>query len=354
MNRALHVLILAGGGGTRLWPLSREGSPKPLLPLASGQSPLRRAVSLAGRIAGAGHVWVVAETSLARRVRAHLGSGQRVRYIIEPAPRNTAAAVALAAAVVQRRAGAKWVLCLPADQWIRRPAAFAVLVKGLIARGAGEWLITFGLRPAYATPGYGYIEMGKRVASGLRTARRFVEKPPAQRAARYVRSGQWVWNSGMFLWRPRTFLNEVERLLPEVAQSVSDLLAADSRRRRAGMRRWLALRSISVDHGILEQARGVAVAPCDPGWQDLGSWDAVAAVLPRASDGTRHQGQYLSVDGRNCVVYAPEHLVVNLGAHEVGLVVTRDAVLLFDPASHQRVREVVERLGRGARLRRFR
>jgi mannose-1-phosphate guanylyltransferase len=295
-------------------------------------------------------VWIVGERSLARQARRHLGPRSRVRLIFEPAPRNTAAALALGAATVRRRAGAEWVLCLPADQWIRKPRSFARVVRRVLAHGAQRSLVTFGLRPSYATPGYGYIEVGASAGAGLRVARRFVEKPPARAAQRYVRAGRWVWNSGMFLWRAGDFLSEVERLMPEVGRAVAGLVATEPGRRRAAARDWRALDPVSVDYGILEKARRVLVAPCDIGWQDLGSWDALAQVLPRAPDGTRHFGEYRSLHGGDCLIYAPQHLTVCLGARGIGLVVTPDAILLFDRAQHQRVREVASLLRRSPEL----
>jgi len=350
----LEVLILAGGEGTRLWPLSRRNFPKPLLPLAAGASPLQRAVSLARSLAGRGHVWIVGERTLARRARRHLGPRSGVRLILEPAPRNTAAALALGAATLRRRVAAEWLLCLPADQWIRKPRTFGRVVRRVLERGSDRSLVTFGLRPSYATTGYGYIEMGASAGAGLRVARRFVEKPPARAARRYVRAGRWVWNSGMFLWRAEDFLAEVYRLMPEVGRAAAGLVAAEPEERRTALRRWHALHPVSVDHGILERARRVLVAPCDIGWQDLGSWDALAQALPEAPDGTRYAGRYRSLRGGDCLIYAPDHLTVCLGARGVGLVVTPGAILLFDRAQHQRVREVAGLLRRSPELARYR
>lgn len=337
---------MAGGGGTRLWPLSRRARPKPLLPLAGGVSPLRRAVDLAAKVAGKEHVWVVAGQTALRRVRAHLGSGRRVHAIAEPLPRNTAAALVLGAVQIRRLRGDAWLLCLPADQWVRRPEAFSRLVRRIVSGAEEDSLITFGIPPGRANPGYGYIDVGDPLTSILRRARRFVEKPPEAAAARYVRSGRWLWNSGMFLWRSETFLLEVERLLPEVLRAASELLAGAHVSHRNALLRWRQLESISVDHAILSHARRVAVATGTFGWCDLGSWDAVASILPAAGDGTRYRGLYRSRDGRDCLVYAPGHLTFNLGVRGVGLVVTRDAVLLFDRRRHERVREVVDRLAR--------
>ncbi len=353
MKRALHVLVLAGGGGTRLWPLSRRRNPKPFLPIARGKSPLRRAVDLALRVAGPGRVWVIAAQPILRRARAHLNPQKGIGYIAEPEPKNTAAALALGSWRVHQRAGARWVLGIPADQWVRRPRIFHNLVRRLTANRDDRSLITFGIRPRHANPGYGYIDIGRKIGPSVFEARRFVEKPPASRAARYLRRGRWVWNSGMFLWRPEAYLAELRRLMPRVAAAVGDLESGPPAVRRRGRRRWSALAPISVDHGILEHAARVAVAPCRIGWQDLGTWDCLGSLLPRAGDGTMHTGRYVSLGGQDCLVYAPCQLTVNIGVRGVGVIATPDVLLLFERGRDQHVRQAVERLKRHRGTERF-
>jgi mannose-1-phosphate guanylyltransferase len=346
----LAVLVLAGGGGTRLWPLSRAARPKPFLPLAEGVSPLRRAVALARRLAPLRAVRLVAAPRLARAARRHVGAARSVGCVVEPSPRNTAAALALGTAYCRRRLGAEWVLCLPADQWVRRPGRLEACVRRVVRSGLRGWLVTFGIRAARAHTGYGYIRAGRRLGGPLRAALRFVEKPSARRAAAMVRSGRWVWNSGMFLWRCADFLAEAARLLPRHAAAAEGIVDGGPSVRRRALRLWRSLPAISVDHGVLERARRVAVARCDMGWVDLGSWEELAASLPRAADGSRYEGRYLSVGGRDCFVYAPGTLTVNLGVRGVGLVLTPDVALMFDRRQHQRVREVVVRLARSRAL----
>jgi mannose-1-phosphate guanylyltransferase len=298
-------------------------------------------------------VRVVAAARLARAARAHLGRKAGVGYVVEPGPRNTAAALALGTAFCRRRLGAEWVLCLPADQWVRRPRALASCVRRIVRAAPRGWLVTFGIRAASPHTGYGYIRTGRPLGGPLRAARRFVEKPSARRATELVRSRRWVWNSGMFLWRCDDFLAEAARLLPGHVAAAEALLSSSPPARRRGRRRWGALPAVSVDHGILERARRVAVARCDMGWMDLGSWEEVAASLPRAGDGSRREGRYLSLGGRDCLIYAPRHLTVNLGARGIGLVLTPDVALIFDRRHHQEVRRVVARLARSRPLARY-
>jgi len=354
MRAPLDVVVMAGGEGTRLWPLSRRAVPKPILPLAGGPSPLQRALALGRRIAGKDRVWLVASRLLARLLRTHLGKEARVRWVFEPAACNTAAALALACATVHRRRGDGWVLCLPADQWIRKPAGLVRLVRRIVAAGARDHLVTFGIPARRPHPGYGYIEPAGRISADLHQVRRFVEKPRRSRAARYIRSGRWVWNSGMFLWPSATFLDEVRRLLPSLARVVDDLVSGKASRRKAAARAWRGLEPLSVDHGVLARARRVAVARRDIGWNDLGTWDALGESMRLAPDGSRHLGEYRSIDGADCFAYAPGRLVFNLGVRGTGLVVTADAVLLFDRRQHERIREVVERLRQDPALRRYR
>lgn len=297
-------------------------------------------------------MWIVTSAALMPALRSHL-AGKRVRWILEPAPRNTAAALALAAEVIRRRVGPCWLLCLPADQWVQQVPAFCTLVRRIISQEPFDWLITFGIPPASSNPGYGYIAPGTPLSEVLRVVRRFVEKPVAAVAKRYVASGTWLWNSGMFLWHTNRFLQEVRRLQPEITRAAERVAAGLPRPTRPTLRLWRSLRPVSVDTGVMERAAAVAVARAHIGWTDLGSWEALARTFRESPDHSRSLGRYLSVGGGHCFIYAPGRLTVNVGARGIGAVITEDAVLLFDRPQHERVREVPQRLARIPALRKY-
>ena len=346
MKDRIETLIVAGGSGSRMWPLARADSPKPFLPTAQGKSPLQRTVELAQRVTGGHRIWVVASQPMCRRIRVHLRKYGEIRSVIEPAPRDTAAAVSLGTATIRRKSSADWILCLPADQWVRKSTSLARIVRHAVLRSRGDSLVTFGIPASSARTGYGYMEIGSKSDEVFYRVRRFIEKPTAERASRLLRSGRWVWNSGMFLWRAEVFLNEVRRLLPEVYRTVEGLASGRRVERKRSLRAWKALRTISVDHGILEKAKKVVVSSSDIGWTDLGSWEALAETMARSKDGSLYIGKYLSVGGSECLVYSPKHLSVNVGVQGVGLIVTPDVVLMFKRGQDQRIRQVVGELRR--------
>ncbi|GGG22110.1 mannose-1-phosphate guanylyltransferase/mannose-6-phosphate isomerase [Caldovatus sediminis] len=341
-------VILSGGSGTRLWPLSREGYPKQFWPLVSDRPML---AETAARAQGPGfapplvvcneaHRFLVAE-----QLRPFAGS----RILLEPKPRNSAPAIAAAAVVAAEEDPATVLWLLAADHAVADlPALHAALARAAVAARAGR-IVTFGMTPTAPETGYGYIEAGAELpeAPGVRAVARFVEKPDAATAARWLAGGRHLWNSGMFVATAATLLGELERHAPEV-------LAA-ARRAVAGAKRDLgfvrldaaafeAAPSISIDYAVMEKTARAAVVPASLGWSDIGSWAALWEARAKDAAGNVVEGPVALLDSSGCYVRSEGILTGVVGLQDAVVVVTDDAVLVMPRERAQDVKALVERL----------
>ncbi len=358
----LIPLILSGGSGTRLWPLSRESYPKQLLPLIGKRTMLQDTAARASGLPDLAAPIVVCNEShrfmVAEQMREHGTTPQAI--ILEPVGRNTAPAVAVAALVALDRAHKNKagndadpiLLVLPADHVIRDVAAFqAAVVSGSVAAAAGK-LVTFGVVPDRAETGYGYI----RRASGdgpTYPVQQFVEKPDAATAKSYVESGEYYWNSGMFMFRARVFLAELKRHAPAMLSACEDAVAAATRdldfTRLAG-EAFGACPSDSIDYAVMEKTDSAVVVPLDAGWSDVGSWSALQDALPRDDQGNVVTGDVLVEDSSGCYLHSTSRLIGAVGLKEHVVVETKDAVLVAPRDRVQDVKALVTHLkaqGRG-------
>lgn len=345
-----YGVIMAGGSGTRFWPLSRAARPKQFLPLGSGDEALiaaaaRRLEHLVPRE----RILVVTSEALAEQTRAALPGLPAANVLAEPVGRNTAACVGWAAAVVARRDPAAVLAVLPADHHIAdEPGHDAVLARAIDAARAGD-LVTVGIRPTRPETGYGYIETGGEIAPGVHRARRFVEKPDLATAKRFVDDGAFLWNSGMFFFRADVLLHAVDAHLPALGAALRDFDAAAARGDEAAAVRagYAALPAVSIDHGVMEKAGRVAVVPGDFGWSDVGSWMSAWELAPRDGAGNATFGDVVTVDAKGCYVRAADgRTVAVVGLDDVVVVDTPDALLVVPRGRAQDVRAVIEALRR--------
>ncbi len=327
-----HAVLLAGGGGTRFWPLSRARRPKQLLALASREPLLVETWRRARVLASTDRIWVVAPAALAPVVRRVLPDLRRSNLVVEPSPRDTAPAIALACATLARRDPAAVAGILPTDHVIRDVPAFARAVRVAASAAEGGSLVCLGIRPDRPATGYGYLRCAGRPSGGRALAvERFVEKPDGARARRFVRSGRYLWNGGMFVWSVRKFLDELGRVAPRTLAAVEATAAG---RKDA----WTRAERLSVDYAVMEKARGVKVVPLDAGWDDVGSWGAVARLREAAGIGDERS---VLVESPGSLVVGGERLVAVVGVPGVVVVDTPDALLVVARDRSERVREVV-------------
>jgi mannose-1-phosphate guanylyltransferase len=345
--RRIIPIILSGGAGTRLWPLSRQARPKQMLDLLGGGSML---ALTAARVAGddlfAAPV-LVAGAAQADAIEAALPQAQTL--ILEPEAKNTAPAIALAALAADAD---DLLLILPSDHLIGDPAGFREAARRALPFAAQGWIVTFGMKAERAETGYGYIERGPALGVGVHQAVRFVEKPDAATAGRYAAGGRHDWNGGIFLLRAGTYLDALETHAPQIAAAAKAAMAGAT---RAGRRllpeaaAFAASPALSIDYAVMEKADKVAVVPVAIGWSDIGSWDALHAVSPRDADGNTLAGDVVALGASNCLIRSEGPLVAAIGIEDLVVIATADAVLIVPKAQSQRVREAVEELKREGR-----
>ena len=348
----LIPLILSGGSGMRLWPVSREAHPKPFIKLADGRSLLQKTLDRLAPLEDIGEVITVTNREyffVTRDEYAGGGGAYRHFFVLEPCPRNTAPAVAVGAlAAVSRHGPEAMLLVLPADHLVEDEAAFAAAVRAALPMAAQGALVTFGLRPDYPETGFGYIERGQPIpgTDGFAVAR-FTEKPSAEVAASMVESGRYYWNAGIFCFQAARFLEEMAQHAPAVLAGASECWqAAQIRDDRAELPADLfaMLPDISIDYAIMEKSARVVVLPAAFGWNDVGSWKAVSDLVEADEAGNRAQGECLFVDSQNCYVQSSGRMVAAVGVNGLVIVDTPDALLVADREHLQDVKKVAQRL----------
>ena len=338
----LQPVLLSGGTGTRLWPLSREAYPKQFLPLAGEdtmvQATWRRVAPLAGAapivVANEEHRFLVAEQL--RQIGAPTPA-----IVLEPVGRNTAPAIAAAALQALAAGDDPLLLVLPSDHVVRNEAGFRDAVSAACAAAEAGALVTFGIVPDAPETGFGYIQA--ETGEGVRRVLRFVEKPDAVTAQSYLDAGGYYWNSGMFLFRASRYLEELGKFQPGIVASVSAAFAAAKRDGdfiRLDKEAFAASPSDSIDYAVMEKTSDAKVLPVDIGWNDVGSWSALWEVAERDDDGNAHRGDVIAVDSRNTYAYA-QRLVALVGLDDVVVVETDDAVLVAHKDRVQEVKQVV-------------
>ena len=348
VSKHLHAVVLAGGSGTRFWPLSRRSKPKQLLGLTDGGSLLASTFQRIRSLVSPDNWWMVVGQAYAEDCATDVSEMPRGQVLAEPVGRNTAPAIGLAARALLAHDTDAVMAVLPADHFVTDPQAFnAAIETATLAANAGH-IVTLGIEPSRPETGYGYIERDEamEVAGTFRVAR-FCEKPARPQAEAFLASGKHLWNAGVFVMRADTVLAELERQLPTIAQGLGEIAAHmgkpsyDETLKRV----YASLDGVSIDYGVMEGAKSVAVVPVSCGWSDVGSFATLDSVWQPDSDGNLTRGTTLTVDSRECTVYAPEgHVVAVVGVEGLVVVQTPDATLVMPKERAQDVRSVVKEL----------
>ena len=341
----LQPVLLSGGSGTRLWPLSREAYPKQFLPLAGEHTMLQDTWRRVAPLAGAAPIVVANEEHrFLAGEQLRLVGVEHADIILEPVGRNTAPAIAAAALQASADGEDPLLLVLPSDHVVRDPEAFRAAVTEAIPDAEAGALVTFGIVPSAPETGFGYIQAAE--GQGVRQVLRFVEKPDAATARGYLESGGYYWNSGMFLFRASRYLAELERFRPDILSAVRAAFAGAPRDGdfiRLQREAFAACPADSIDYAVMEKTADARVLPVDIGWNDVGSWSALWEVSEQDGDGNARQGDVIAVDSRNSYAYA-RRLVALVGVDDLVVVETDDAVLVARKDRVQQVKDVVARL----------
>lgn len=330
-------VILCGGSGTRLWPRSRAVKPKPFLPLVGDSTLFEATVARCAPEAGFGAPVVVTGAAHLVHVEEQLGQAPGAAIIVEPAAKNTAAAIALAA--LRLPADAVMLVC-PSDHYIGRINAFAKAAHAAVALAAEGWLVSFGIEAKSPETGFGYLKRGERIGNeGFRVAQ-FVEKPDLERARQFLAEGIYAWNGGIFAFRVQDFLDELATHRPAIAAAAQDAIAKgreDGHRFHPDAQAFAAIEGESVDYAVMENTSRAALVPADMDWSDIGNWEALHAARPRDEHGNAVAGTAELVDCRNVLVETDGLRVSVIGLENVIVVVDGDEVLVTSAAGTQKV-----------------
>jgi mannose-1-phosphate guanylyltransferase/mannose-6-phosphate isomerase len=348
---AFVPVILSGGAGTRLWPVSREALPKPFIKLPDGESLLQKTLKRAVALPDVAEVLTVTNRDhffLTRDECDTVEGLPSLDYLLEPFGRNTAPAIAAAALHVAGRHGADaLLLVLPADHLISDQVAFGAAVAQAKQFATDGWLVTFGIRPTAPETGFGYIEAGEVIGSAGHKVARFVEKPDLDKAKSYLAAGNLTWNSGMFCFAAGAMLDALRTHAPELLAAVEATLAATDFARQPPVlaaESFKLVPDISIDYAVMEKADKVAVVPASFDWSDIGSWNALAELTAADGSGNRVAGEAVLVDASNCYVQGEERIVAAVGVDNLLIVDTADALLVADRERAQDVKAVVQQL----------
>jgi mannose-1-phosphate guanylyltransferase len=354
----LYAVILAGGSGTRFWPASRKARPKQVLAIGpDSELPLiARTARRIEPLCGAERTFIATGTALIDVTKQALPWLSADAFFAEPVARNTAPCIGWAASLIHRRDPDALVCVLPSDHHIRDEAGFLAAVQRAANVAEKGTIATMGIRPTRPETGYGYIEAGAELAPGVRSVSRFVEKPNVERAQEYVASNNYFWNSGMFFFKARTMLDAIAAHMPELSQGLARI--EESAKRGANAEReetakvFDTLSAISIDYGIMEKVRDLAVIPADFGWSDLGSWQSVWELSKQDAVGNAGPETAIFVDAKNNLVdnlqtgSGKKRVIALLGVNDLCVVDTDDALLVIPKDRAQDVREIVEALKR--------
>lgn len=352
MPEHFYALILAGGGGTRLWPMSRSETPKQFLPLVENQSMFKVSVERLSPLFAPEQIYIAAGKHYIERLREDTPQIPAQNFIAEPYGRNNAPAVALAVAAIQQRDPQATVAILTSDHHIGKKDVFRSVLSAAHEIAQDDYIVTLGISPSFPSTGFGYIRQGVEIRKingfSIYHSRGFVEKPDVVAATNYVASGEYSWNSGMFIVKAEQLMAEFKRQQPALHTLITEVMTTldTPDYENALVAAWDKMPAISIDYAVMENAHSMAVIPVDMQWSDMGSWVAMFDILPKDKFGNCSKGEpddWVKLDTRRSLVYS-ERLAVTIGVEDLIVVDTEDVLFICHRDRAQDVRDVVNYL----------
>lgn len=353
-QKHFFAVIMAGGGGTRLWPWSRKEQPKQMLRIIGNRSMFQISVDRLEGIIPTNNIFVVTTAEQAEKLEEQVPKISGENYLLEPMPRGTASVVGLAAIQLLARDPDAVMAVLTADHYIKNEKYFRDLLASAYQCAADDHLVTLGIKPGFASTGMGYIQQGKKLEKPfeheLFAVKRFTEKPDAHTAERFIQSGDYSWNSGMFIWRADRIYAEIQHDLPDLYAKLEKLVPAvgtpDYPEKLAQI--WPTIEPVTIDYGVMEKAKDVVVLPAHSlGWSDIGSWESIYGVIPEDKDGNIHINcKTINLDSEGTLTCSenPDKMIITMGMKNVVIVETEKAIMVCPRSETQRVREIVQYL----------
>ncbi|NEX02291.1 MULTISPECIES: mannose-1-phosphate guanylyltransferase [Pseudobutyrivibrio] len=347
-----YGVIMAGGGGTRFWPLSRHEVPKQLLNLSGKDLMVNETIDRVATLCDKSDIFIVTNVDQVPGMeKATTGRIKPDHILSEPSARNTAACIGYAAFEIVKKYGDGVMCIFPSDHYIKNEAAFTATLKDAIAEAEQGSLVTMGITPTFPCTGYGYIRFDKTETATAKKVVEFKEKPDLKTAEEYVASGEYSWNSGMFVWKASVILAEFEKLLPDVYACLTKIADAmgTADEKKVIDEVYPTIPSISIDYGIMEKSDKVKVISAEMGWNDVGSWDNLGVLHEADSDGNVFAGDHLAIDTKGCITYSKKRLISTVGVENLIIVETDDAIMVVDKSRAQDVKLIVEELKKQGR-----
>jgi len=347
---SFYALIMAGGGGTRLWPLSRHSQPKQALTLIGERTMFEHAVDRIAPIFQPERVLVVTGTDQVEQLMLQAPELPAENFIVEPIGQGTAPAIGLGAIHIRKQDTQAVMAVLTADHFIRDVEKFRRVLLAAAQAAEKDHLVTLGIPPSYPATGFGYIQQGEKLTAvggfPVFRAKRFTEKPSPETAFRMVESGQYSWNSGMFIWQVSRIMKEIERQMPDLYDQLAQVEAVlDTPAYEPTLRRvWPNVAPQTIDYGVMEGAKDIVVIPVDIGWSDVGNWSSMRDILKADKEGNVVVGEHVGLDTHNVIIFGGQRLITSIGLEDMIVVDTDDVVLICPRKREQEVRDLVEQL----------